>query len=559
LSHPNFDSEKLLFDRSSPDRNAIQVIYAFPNTYTVGITSLGYQFVWGDLATRSEVEVSRWFTDMHEDLPRSPDLLGFSFSWELDYANILGALEKLGIPINQSDRNENHPLVFAGGVIPTANPEPFADWFDFLLLGDGEELVGKMIFSLQEVRTASRQEKLRHLSQVSGIYVPSFYEVKYEGMDGAIASIQPIHSDTPATISKQTFKGNTLLASTVVTEKAAWSNIYMVEVARSCPEMCRFCLASYLTLPFRTPSAVDSLMPAIAKGLKVTDRLGLLGASITQHPEFETLLDYISQPQFDSVRLSLASVRTNTLSLKLCQILSSRDSRSVTIAVESGSERLRQIINKKLSNEEILQAAANAQAGGLSALKLYGMVGVPQELDSDIDRTIEMLLAVKKTAPKLKLSFGCSTFVPKSHTPWQWLGVSTNGDKKLKYLQKHLAPKGIDFRPESYKDSLVQALISRGDRRIQSVLKLAYEYADRGIPSDGMYKRAFKALRGQIPPLEYYVYDNWETDTILPWHHLQAALPLGTLIKHLELSMDRVNINSESNLEGMELSFKPKS
>jgi len=537
LTNQNFDSEKLLFNPATPQHNAIGVIYAFPNTYTVGITSLGYQFVWGNLATRPEVEVSRWFTDMHEDLPRSPELLGFSFSWELDYVNILGALKSLGIPLNQSDRTEQHPLVFAGGVIPTANPEPFAEWFDFLLLGDGEELVGTTIDTFQRVRTASRQEKLRHLSQVAGIYVPSLYEVKYLSIDGAIAAIQPLDSDTPATISKQTYKGNTLLASTVVTEKAAWSNIYMVEVARSCPEMCRFCLASYLTLPFRTPSAVDSLMPAIAKGLEVTDRLGLLGASITQHPEFETLLDYIARPQFDSVRLSLASVRTNTLSLKLCQILSSRDSRSVTIAVESGSERLRQIINKKLTNDEIQQAAANAQAGGLSALKLYGMVGVPQELDTDIDLTIEMLLAVKKTAPKLKLSFGCSTFVPKSHTPWQWLGVSPNGDKKLKYLQKHLAPKGIDFRPESYKDSLIQALISRGDRRIQSVLKLAYEYADHGIPSDGMYKRAFKALRGQIPPLEHYVYENWETDTILPWQHIQGALPMGTLIKHLESSL----------------------
>jgi len=537
LSHHNFDSEQLLFDRITPNHNAIGVIYAFPNTYTVGITSLGYQYVWADLATRPEVEVSRWFTDIHEPLPRSPELLGFSFSWELDYVNILGALERLGIPFNQSDRTAQHPLVFAGGVIPTANPEPFAEWFDFLLLGDGEDLIGKMIATFEQVRTASRQEKLSHLSQVAGIYVPSLYEVQYLGVDGAIAAIAPIDRDTPTTITKQTFKGNTLSTSTVVTEKAAWSNIYMVEVVRSCPEMCRFCLASYLTLPFRTPSAEGSLMPAIAKGLKVTNRLGLLGASITQHPEFETLLDYIAQPQFDDVRLSLASVRTNTLSLKLCQILSSRDSRSVTIAVESGSARLRQIINKKLTNDEIQQAAANAQAGGLKALKLYGMVGVPQELDTDIEQTIEMLMAVKKTAPKLKLSFGCSTFVPKSHTPWQWLGVDPSGDKKLKYLQKHLAPKGIDFRPESYKDSLIQALISRGDRRIQSVLKLAYEYAEKGIPSDGMYKRAFKQLRGQIPPLDHYVYGNWETDTILPWHHIQGALPLGTLIKHLESSM----------------------
>ncbi|CAN1211932.1 B12-binding domain-containing radical SAM protein [Tumidithrix helvetica PCC 7403] len=514
------------------------MVFAFPNTYTVGITSLGYQVVWANLATRSEVEVSRWFTDAHEPLPRAPELLGFSFSWELDYVNILNALTSLGIPINARDRTAEHPLVFGGGPVLTANPEPFADWFDFVLLGDGEELLGKMLTAYQTVRKANRQEQLLDLAQVAGIYVPSLYQVTYLASDGAIAAIQPIDSQVPATVEKQTYRGNTLSSSTIVTDKAAWESIYMVEVVRSCPEMCRFCLASYLTLPFRTPSATDSLIPAIERGLKVTNRLGLLGASITQHPEFDTLLDFIARPQYDSVRLSLASVRTNTLSLKLAQTLTSRDSRSVTIAVESGSERLRQIINKKLHNDEIYEAAANAQAGGLSALKLYGMVGVPEEIDRDIEQTIEMLKALKKLAPKLRISFGCSTFVPKAHTPWQWMPVSTSADKKLKYLQKQLAPKGIEFRPEGYKDSVIQALISRGDRRLQLVLRLAYAYSGGEVPSDGMYKRAFKELRGQLPSLDWFVHQTWSSDRILPWQHLQGALPVGTLLKHLASSLE---------------------
>jgi len=531
-----FESEQLLFSPTTPEINAVPIIFAFPNTYTVGITSLGYQYIWADLATRPTVAVSRWFTDIHEPLPRQPELLGFSFSWELDYVNILNCLESLEIPISTRDRSSQHPLVFGGGSVMTANPEPFADWFDFILLGDGEELIGKMITAYEQVRKASRSDQLQHLAQIPGLYVPSLYEVKYLGIDQGIASIEPCDRSIPAIVTKQTFKGNTLSASTVVTEKAAWAGIYMVEVVRSCPEMCRFCLASYLTLPFRTPSAEGSLIPAIERGLTVTDRLGLLGASITQHPEFDTLLDYIAQPQFDSVRLSLASVRTNTLSLKLSQILASRDSRSVTIAVESGSERLRQIINKKLHNDEILQAAVNAQAGGLKALKLYGMVGVPGEIDEDIEQTIAMMLAIKKAAPKLRLSLGCSTFVPKSHTPWQWLGVNANAESKLKYLSKKLGAKGIDFRPEGYKDSVIQALISRGDRRIQSILRLAYAYAQGAVPSDGMYKRAFKELKGQLPPLDYYVHQNWETDRILPWDHLHSALPVNTLLKHLESS-----------------------
>ena len=536
LNQTYFQSEHLLFDHATPDHDAVPIVFAFPNTYTVGITSLGYQGIWANLATRSQVDVSRWFTDAHENLPRKIELLGFSFSWELDYVNILAALKKFDIPVDTCDRTDAHPLVFGGGPVLTANPEPFAAWFDIVLLGDGEELIGNFLNAYQQVRYASRQEQLRHLAKVDGIYIPALYVVTYTSEDGAITSIKPIDSDIPAIVHKQTYKGNTLSASTVVTEKAAWESIFMVEVVRSCPEMCRFCLASYLTLPFRTASLESSLIPAIAKGLEVTKRLGLLGASITQHPEFDTLLDYLAQPQFDDIRLSLASVRTNTLTEKLARILSTRDSRSVTIAIESGSERLREIINKKLHNDEIRQAAINAQAGGLKALKLYGMAGVPMENDDDIEQTIEMLISLRKIAPKLKLTFGCSTFVPKAHTPWQWQGVSSTAEKKMQYFRKKLLPKGIDFRPESYKDSIVQAMISRGDRRLTKLLRLACSYADGNVPSDGSYKRAFKELRSQLPPLAWYVHEDWATAQVLPWQHLRSALPVETLVKHRDNS-----------------------
>ena len=536
LNQTYFQSEHLLFDHATPDHDAVPIVFAFPNTYTVGITSLGYQGIWANLATRSQVDVSRWFTDAHENLPRKIELLGFSFSWELDYVNILAALKKFDIPVDTCDRTDAHPLVFGGGPVLTANPEPFAAWFDIVLLGDGEELIGNFLNAYQQVRYASRQEQLRHLAKVDGIYIPALYVVTYTSEDGAITSIKPIDSDIPAIVHKQTYKGNTLSASTVVTEKAAWESIFMVEVVRSCPEMCRFCLASYLTLPFRTASLESSLIPAIAKGLEVTKRLGLLGASITQHPEFDTLLDYLAQPQFDDIRLSLASVRTNTLTEKLARILSTRDSRSVTIAIESGSERLREIINKKLHNDEIRQAAINAQAGGLKALKLYGMAGVPMENDDDIEQTIEMLISLRKIAPKLKLTFGCSTFVPKAHTPWQWQGVSSTAEKKMQYFRKKLLPKGIDFRPESYKDSIVQAMISRGDRRLTKLLRLACSYADGNVPSDGSYKRAFKELRSQLPPLAWYVHEDWAIAQVLPWQHLRSALPVETLVKHRDNS-----------------------
>lgn len=532
-----FQEERLLFDPVSPEPEAIPVIFAFPNEYTIGITSLGFQIVWATLAMRSDVDVRRLFTDIQETLPRTPELLGFSMSWELDYLNIFNLLESLDIPLQGKERQEHHPLVFGGGTVLTANPEPFADFFDVILLGDGENLLDEFIDAYQQVRTADRSTKLRHLARVPGVYVPSLYEVTYHSPEGRIKAIAPVDSEIPSQVQKQTYRGNTLSTSTVVTAKAAWENIYMVEVVRSCPEMCRFCLASYLSLPFRTAPVASSLIPAIERGLKVTNRLGLLGASVTQHPEFEAILDYLSQPQYRDVRLSIASVRTNTVTEKLAATLANRDTRSITIAVESGSEKIRRIINKKLANEEIIQAAINAKAGGLKALKLYGMVGIPQETMADVEATVAMMSAIKRAAPGLRLTLGCSTFVPKSHTPFQWFGVNSDAKKRLEYLAKKLRQQGIDFRPESYNWSVIQALISRGDRRLAKLLELTREYGD----SVGSYKRAFKQLKGKIPPLNYYVHDNWEIESVLPWQHIQTSLPQPTLVKHLNESLAQKN------------------
>ncbi|MEM8544639.1 MAG: radical SAM protein [Cyanobacteria bacterium P01_H01_bin.119] len=524
-----FVDEHLLFQPTVPDADATSVIFAFPNDYTVGITSLGYQIVWATLAQRRDLAVSRLFTDCHEPLPSNPALLGFSLSWELDYGNLMGVLESLAIPLWASDRGDSHPLVFGGGPVLTANPEPFADFFDLVLLGDGENLLDNFVDAYQRVKGCDRATQLRQLAQVPGVYVPSLYAVTYSAPGGPVQSVHPVDADVPATVQKQTYRGNVLSASTVVTAKAAWESIYMVEVVRSCPEMCRFCLASYLTLPFRVASVEGSLIPAIERGLQVTNRLGLLGASVTQHPEFEALLDYLNQPAYDEVRVSMASVRTNTITQKLAQTLVKHHTKSVTIAVESGSERVRQIVNKKLTHDDIIAAAIQAKAGRLSALKLYGMAGIPGEEMADLAQTVEMMLAIKKAAPGLRLTLGCSTFVPKSHTPFQWFGVNQAAEKRLKYLQKQLRSRGIDFRPESYNWSVIQALISRGDRRLARLLERVRHYGD----SLGSYRRAFKDLKGQLPPLDFYVHETWPTEQPLPWDHLQGPLPKPTLIKHL--------------------------
>ncbi len=523
-----FEAERLLFAAAAPHAEAIPLVYAFPNTYSVGITSLGYQVLWALLSSRSDVSVSRLFTDIGDPIAKDIELLGFSLSWELDYANILGLLEQLNIPLRASQRGDSHPLVFGGGPVLSANPEPFAVFLDVILLGDGEDLLHQFIDAYQQVRDLPRPTQYRHLAQVPGIYVPSLYEVRYTSPTGAIAQITPLEDNIPAQIQKQTYRGNTLCASSVVTKHAAWENIYMVEVVRSCPELCRFCLASYLTLPFRTPSVEGSLIPAIERGLQTTNRIGLLGASVTQHPEFDELLNFFTRSACDDVRLSIASVRTNTVTEKLAQILATHDTRSVTIAIESGSEKLRQIINKKLENASIFAAATHAKAGGLSSIKFYGMIGLPGETEADLDATVDLMKTLKRTVPGLRMTLGCSTFVPKAHTPFQWFGVQPQAEKRLQKLQKQLRTIGIDFRPESYNWSVIQALISRGDRRLSLLLEQTRQYGD----SLGSYRRAFKELKGQLPPLEFYVHQDWAIDQILPWSHLQGPLPQTTLEKH---------------------------
>jgi radical SAM superfamily enzyme YgiQ (UPF0313 family) len=542
---PSLNQETLLFEPALPKEGALRTVLAFPSTYSVGITSLGFQVVWATLARRSDVDVRRQFTDQG-DPPhgggrgRRPalDLFGLSLSWELDGPVLLDLLERRRIPLWACQRGEDDPIVFGGGPVLTANPEPLAPFFDVVLLGDGELLLPAFIDALQACRDAPRAERLRRLAQVEGVYVPALYTPRYDA-EGTLCAVEPLDSPLPAKVGRQVWRGNTLSQSTVITPEAAWPSIHMVEVARSCPELCRFCLASYLTLPFRTASLDDGLIPAVETGLAVTRRLGLLGASVTQHPQFSELLGWLDGDRFADVRVSVSSVRAATVTAQLSRILANRGSRSLTIAIESGSDRLREVVNKKLRREEIVQAARHAKEGGLSGLKLYGMVGLPSEEEEDVEATAELLLALRSATPGLRLTLGVSTFVPKAHTPFQWEGLRPVAEKRLQRLARRLKPKGIELRPESHGWSVIQALLSRGDRRLAPVVA-----AVRGQhESLGSWKRAYRAARaGEVdppplplpppPPWAELVEESWSDARVLPWEHLASGLPKATLWRH---------------------------
>ncbi len=462
-------------------------------------------------------------------------------SWELDGPILLDLLQRQKIPIWNYERNEEDPIVFGGGQVLTANPEPFASFFDVILLGDGENLLPSFIDKIQENRNLSRRDKLKALSEVPGVYIPILYTPIY-GQDGNLISIKTNEPNIPEIILKQSWRSNILSHSTVITPKAAWPNIHMVEVVRSCPELCRFCLASYLNLPFRTASLEDSLIPAVEKGLKATKRIGLLGASVTQHPQFDELLTWVSQDNFNDVHLSVSSVRAATVTSKMTHLLAKRNCKSLTIAIESGSEKMRNIVNKKLSEEEIFSAAQYAKEGGLKGIKLYGMVGLPYENEKDIDLTVDLLLRVKQKNSSLRISFGLSTFVPKANTPFQWFGVRKEANNRIKMLSKKLKTKGIEVRPESYKWSLIQALISRSDRRLAPVIaavsnqnntlggwKTAYKFIQEKYLEDEFFKLySFPKL----PDWEKIIHQDWNENKILPWEHLAGPLKKEKLIEH---------------------------
>jgi len=494
-----FSEEKILTSFPHKKADALELAICFPNTYMVGMASLGYQTAWKLLNQNESVKTTRWFTDVKEDSDLRTPLayIGFSFSWELDYKNIFKILEENKISIFSSERSEEDPLVFAGGQIPNANPEPFCDNFDFFLTGDLEVVAEPFINKIVEAKDLKRVKKLEELSKIPGVYVP-----KIGGVINRISSKE------------------SLSFSSILTSNSYWPDTFIIEVARSCPELCRFCLASYGSLPFRTPDVKNSLIPIIEDGLKHTNKLGLLGASVTQHPGFDELLDYLLEKKIASpgLQVQIASVRADTISKKLAEGLHKLGSKSLTMAIETGSDRLREIINKKVSRETILNSIQTIYDAGFNSIKLYGMVGIPQETDDDLNETIKLLKEIKTKNKGKKLTWGCSTFVPKAQTPFQYYGMDKSAEKKLKLLSKELHKAGIEFKPESYEWSIIQGLISRGDRSINKILVDAYRYGS----TIGSFKKAMRENKDIDG--EYFIYKNWDINTKLPWENVQGFL-----------------------------------
>lgn len=519
--------EVLILPKPEKTNTEFQVCWAYPNTYEIGMSGLGYQLIWWLLEQAAEAKIIRAFTNYQEQGWDQCDLFGFTLSWELDYGNVLQMLEKAGIPQLSSQRKTGQALVFGGGPVLSANPEPFADFFDVILIGDAEILIPALLEKWRQIKHLEREDQLLALAQVDGMYVPSLYRYELADPQGPLSAVSPVASAVPKLVKRQAYMAppDYIAHSVALTPESAFADMFLVEVVRSCPQECRFCLASFLTRPFRAAN-VDTLMATIDLGLKHTKKIGLLGPSVTEHPQFDQIASRLLERP--DVNISVASIRADTIEPSILEMLVKLGQKSVTIALESGSERLRAIMKKNLSETEILKAMDAIAKSGLKGVKLYGIVGLPGETDEDLNETVRLLTQLRKTHKQLRITFGVSSFVPKAQTPFQWSGRDHDCARKLEFVRKHLAKTGIEVRPESHNWSDIQGLLSRGDRRLSKVLQAVAQSAG----NLGAWKKALREKRPDCPNQDFFIFRNIPYDETLPWSHLTDDVRSGMLEKH---------------------------
>lgn len=524
--------ETLLYTPLPPTvSNPVRVAWCYPADYGVSMASLGYLLLFQRMDTHPAIAVQRYTQETMVPLSRHDvDVVGFSFSFELDCLTVLTMLAEARIPARAAQRTEDHPLVFSGGPVPMTNPEPYADFFDFFLIGEGEELLPEALMCLRDHAHLPRAERLKALAlSVPGVYVPSLVQVHYASADGPVTGFTPLVKDLPFPVQKRTLSSlaGAVAASPILSEASVFGHRFLVEVMRGCSHRCRFCLASYSMLPARGATA-EELIATLADGLQHTRQVGLLGALIADHPEFEQICSWLSQQP--GVNVSFGALRVDTLTPRICETLVHSGSRTLTVAIESGSPALRQRINKHLKQDTILAAMQTVAASGLKGVKFYGMVGLPDEEDQDIEATIDLLRQIKRQHPRLDLVLGCSTFVPKAWTPFQWMPRLDT--RTLKQRQERLR-KGLlkvaDFRPSSAKWDDLQALFSRGDRRLSVWIEAFHTLGG----SHGAVNRVEKLLRKEqrllLPSLEWYADRERPQHEVFPWDSLQLAVPRSIL------------------------------
>jgi radical SAM superfamily enzyme YgiQ (UPF0313 family) len=523
-----------------PHGTRLRVALAFPNTYWVGMSNLGFQTVYRLFNDCADIVCERVFLPPKQELAelirtRAPlmtlesqsyvsefDVLAFSVSFEWDYVNVLTILRLAGIPRYATERGPNHPLIVIGGAVTFVNPEPLAPFADVAAAGEGEVLVPSLERALR--RSTDRQDVLRLLSTERGFYIPSLYEPTYAA-DGTLArmTVRP-GADASLPVQKAAVKTTDALdppATSIFTPDTEFGSRFLVEVVRGCANLCRFCWAGYNYLPVR-PFPADRVLQLAEAARPFAGRVGLVSIALCDHPDIERILVRLKEMGYS---ISPASLRLDDLTDSLVGLLRASGERGITIAPETGSDRLRRVINKTVTNDEILDRADMIFRCGIENLKLYFMIGLPTETDDDLVAIRDLTLQLRERLLKHARGRGqigrivgsVNPLIPKPGTTFQWLPMEDHSitEKKIKRLRSLMA--GIDnvyFNIKSQRHSYYQALLSLGDRRVAP----AIEVAER----NGQNWRAAVAEAGI--DADFFIFRDRSGDASLPWDIIDGGM-----------------------------------
>ena len=549
--------------------------FIFPDIYDIGVSNVGLKILYDQVNQREDALAERAYApwlDMEalmreQGIPlyalesKRPlacfDLIGFTLPYETLYTNALNILDLAGIPIRSAERDESHPIVIAGGHSAT-NPEPMHAFIDAFIIGEGEEVIHEVIDVIKKWKVESknplstfhREDVLRDLAKLSGVYVPRFYQTTYLE-DGTVAATEPIIPEAPRVVNKRIVaKLPPPPTKFIVPNIDVVHNRVSVEIMRGCTRGCRFCQAGMITRPVRERS-VEEVVNAADAAVRSTgfEELALMSLSSSDYTYIKDLVDAISK-RFEGRKLtvSLPSLRIESVSVDLMEKLKQHRSGGFTLAPEAASERMRRIINKFIPDEDIIKTTNEIYSRGWTTIKLYFMIGHPSETLEDVQAIADLSKRViaegrKVAGWRVKLNVGVSTFVPKPQTPFQWVSCDTREN----ILEKQALLKRQLFKDKSIKlswtkpdDTLVEAWLSRGDRRTAEVIHTAWK---NGAKFDAWeegrnFDRWIAAFEEHGLDPAFYTHRQRRTDEVFPWEHITAAVRKNFLFQDFRMSLE---------------------